>query len=41
MHKPANDKCTSCKQSRNCINGLYCMALKQYVEWSTSSPCTS
>lgn len=31
--------CLKCGSSRNCINGLYCMALKRYVQYESAPPC--
>lgn len=34
-------ECKNCEFHRNCINGLYCMKLKKYVEYSHSKQCES
>ena len=39
MNRPTNPKCNSCQDSRNCINGKFCMKLKKYVEGAQAPPC--
>lgn len=29
-----HSECQSCEFHRNCINGLYCLKLKKYVQYS-------
>lgn len=31
--------CLRCGSSRNCINGLYCMVLKRYVQHESAPSC--
>nr|DAN74239.1 MAG TPA: hypothetical protein [Caudoviricetes sp.] len=35
----ANEDCKLCKHGVNCINGRYCLKIKQYVGHYTYSPC--
>lgn len=32
--------CEGCQFTRNCINGLFCMKLKIYVEYYSIKACT-
>lgn len=38
---PMCDECRNCKFHRNCINGLYCLKLKEYVQYSNIKKCQS
>lgn len=33
------DECRSCQFHRNCINGLYCMKLEEYVQYANPRKC--
>ncbi|EFB31759.1 hypothetical protein HMPREF0971_02039 [Segatella oris F0302] len=33
------DDCRNCQFHRNCINGLYCMKLKEYVQYCQRKKC--
>lgn len=34
-----NKECQSCDSHRNCINGLYCLKLKKYVQYAFEKEC--
>ncbi len=33
------DECKDCQFRRNCINGLYCMKIKEYVQYVPFQKC--
>ena len=33
------DECKDCQFRRNCINGLYCMKIKEYVQYVERPLC--
>lgn len=33
------DECQICESHRNCINGLYCLKLKKYVQYALEKEC--
>nr|DAM39013.1 MAG TPA: hypothetical protein [Caudoviricetes sp.] len=35
------EECRNCQFHRNCINGLYCVKLNEYVQYSNVKKCQS
>nr|DAZ14006.1 MAG TPA: hypothetical protein [Caudoviricetes sp.] len=35
------EECGNCQFHRNCINGLYCLKLKEYVQYARTKKCES
>ena len=33
--------CSTCRNKMNCINGMYCTQMEQYVEYLTITECES
>lgn len=36
-----NPTCSTCRHTRNALNGLYCDLLQRYVEHSPTQQCTN